>query len=177
MLLYFIDVNVFRIQKVCSTIGYFFKDWFITYYDVTHDPKVQPIDVLHAALRLRNDTSRFSSVSALSHYVQGLRLFMLTVFDEAEKYYLPHTAPKKAYGLSHEVVGQLYELGMEEGSVVIFYGSSSTLIDLALKRTMTSIGKTLAMNHYNYPDLNQQKFKPLVLSLVEFKDVSGYLEV
>jgi hypothetical protein len=80
---------------------------------------------------------------------------MLTVFDEAEKYYLPCTAPKKAYDLSRKAVGQLYELGMEESSVVILCGSSSTLVDLALKRTMTSIGKTLAMNHYDYPDLNQ----------------------
>lgn len=173
----FIDVNVIRIQTVCSTLGYFFKDWFITYYDVTRDPKVQPINVLHAALRLRGDRSHFLSVSALASYIRQQGFFMLTVFDEAEKYYLPRTAPEKEYGLSREAVGQLYELGMQKGSVVILCGSSSTLVDLALKRNMTSIGKTLAMNYYEYPDLNQQKFQPLVLPLVKFEDVSGYLRV
>lgn len=98
---------VFRIQKVCSIVGYFFKDWFITYYDVTRDPKVQPIEVLHAALRLRNDTSCFPSVAALAEYVRKQGLFMLTIFDEAEKYYLQRTAPKKEYELTREAVGQL----------------------------------------------------------------------
>lgn len=136
-----------------------------------------PIDVLHAALRLRNDSTRFKSIPALVSYLRQQGLFLLTVFDEAEKYYLQRTCPEEECQISQEAVGQLYELGMQKGSVVILCGSSSTLVDLALKRTMTSIGKTLAQNYYNYPDLNQQKFKPLVLPLVEFEDVSGYLEV
>jgi hypothetical protein len=61
---------------------------------------------------------------------------------------------------------------MQNGSVVILCGTSSTLVDLALNRNMTSFGETLAMNYYNYPGLNHQKFKPLVLPLVELEDVS-----
>jgi hypothetical protein len=162
---------------LCVTVGFYTDQFFVTYYDVTNDPTLSPLHVLHASLRLRGDQSLFDSIPALVEYLRKKNLFILTVFDEAEKYYLERTASASDYDLSKRAVAELYALGTQKGSLVILCGSSSKLVDLALKRTSTDIGKALARKYYEYADLNHQKFHPLVLPLVELNDVEGYIKV
>lgn len=169
--------DVIRIQKFCLTVGSSFDNFFVTYFDVTRNPNLTPLDVLHAALRLRGDETRFGSVTALVEYVRKQGLFLLTVFDEAEKFYRQQGATNDEYECSFEAVGQLYELGTQGGSFVVLCGSSSTLVDLALQRRSNAIGEALIRKYFAYPSLNQQKFCPLVLPLVARDDVAGYLKV
>jgi hypothetical protein len=166
-----------RIKQFCVVAGYLSEKLFITYYDVSVDTTLTPLDILRAALRRRGEYDSYDNIEVLVRNLRKKFEVVLTVFDEAEKWYQERTAPEEKIRISERAIGQLYSLGCQPGSTVILCGSSSKLVDLALKRRSTETSKALGMAYYDYADLNNQKYKPLVLPPVEFEDVEGYVKV
>jgi hypothetical protein len=166
-----------RLKRFCVVAGYLSERVFITYYDVSIDATLTPLDILRAALRRRGEYDGYDNIEVLVSELRKKFKVVLTVFDEAEKWYRERTAPDEEIHTSKQAIGQLYSLGCQPGSTVILCGSSSKLVDLALKRRLTETSKALGNAYYDYVDLNNQKYKPLVLPPVELENVEGYLRV
>jgi hypothetical protein len=164
-------------KQFCVVASYLSEKLFITYYDVSVDATLTPLDILRAALRRRGEYDGYDNIEVLVDNLRKKFEVVLTVFDEAEKWYRERTAHEDEIHISKRAIGQLYSLGCQPGSTVILCGSSSKLVDLALKRRLTETSKALGEAYCDYVDLNNQKYKPLILPPVEFEDVKGYVQV
>jgi hypothetical protein len=85
------------------------------------------------ALRRRGEYDGYDNIDVLVRELRKKFTVVLTVFDEAKKWYRECTAPADEVKISKQAIGQLYSLGCQKGSTVILCGSSSKLVDLALK--------------------------------------------
>jgi hypothetical protein len=167
-----------RIQRLCITAAYLSSKLFVTYFDVSIDPTLTPLDILRGALRARGIPDQFDNIESLVGHLRKEGLILFTIFDEAEKYFIRHNVENPVLiDISLRAVRELYLLGNERGSTVLLCGSSSKLADLALQRTSTDTAKSLMADYHPYASLNNQKYSPMTLPLVELDDVAGYLEV
>jgi len=156
-----------RVQKICITAGALSDTLFITYFDISNII-LDPVDILNEALRFEGDTRQFDDIRDLHDYVRDTKgKKLLTVIDEAHKYYVKRDTPRPTQEASIQIIRQLYELGIARGSCCILCGSSSKLVDLALQRSITETAKQLHREYIKYDSLNYQKFTPMVLPLIE----------
>ena len=136
------------------------------------------MDILNDALQFEGDSKQFEDIRDLLDYVRQTKgKKLLTVIDEAHKYYVKKTDSPVQKELSIQTVRQLYELGIACGSCCILCGSSSKLADLALQRSITATAKELLAEYISYGSLNDQKFTPMVLPLLGRGDIPEYLGV
>ena len=136
------------------------------------------MDILNDALQFEGDSKQFEDIRDLLDYVRQTKgKKLLTVIDEAHKYYVKKTDSPVQKELSIQTVHQLYELGIAHGSCCILCGSSSKLADLALQRSITATAKELLAEYISYGSLNDQKFTPMVLPLLGREDIPEYLGV
>jgi hypothetical protein len=133
--------------------------------------------MLLAALSLDEEAKTFAFENLVDYIKFTLKRKLLTVIDEAQKYYSLSTSPKEDQDFSSLCITQIYRLGIETGSSCVLCSSSSKLIELALQHQFTKQSKDLVLQYARSTSLNNQKFKPIVLSTVAFEELNYYLEV
>jgi predicted AAA+ superfamily ATPase len=122
------------VQKICIIAGALSNTLFITYFDISSNT-LDPVDILNEALRFEGDSAQFEDIRDHLDYIRNTKgKKLLTVIDEAHKYYVKRTDSLSKQEFSTQIVRQLYELGIARGSCCILCGSSSKLVDLALQR-------------------------------------------
>jgi hypothetical protein len=171
------------------------KHLFITYADVT-SATASPLSILQQALKLEGYSVHFTSVADAYNFISTqLKKKILIVIDEAQKYYTGYSQSsmeqaKKRVKIesetmpmddqkwrSHKCINEVYALSVNEGVTCILCGSSSKLVELGIQHSSTPIAQALLEHYPDSPNLNSQKFLPLVLNNVTLSQLKDYLQV
>jgi hypothetical protein len=94
-----------RVKRFCVVAGYLSEKVFITYYDVSLDAMLTSLDILHAALRYKGEYDGYDNIEVLVDDLRKKFKVILTIFDEAEKWYRECTAPEEEIRVSRQIIG------------------------------------------------------------------------
>lgn len=133
-----------------------------------------PLAILNIVLeKLFNQT--FDSLVSALQYLSKIQKHLLFILDEAQYLYvLPNS---KNYTTSLQTIEQIRQICSWPGSCCILCGSSTTLVDLVLRRKSTALGAMLVEKYDGYASLNHQKFMPVILPLLQKDEIGPYLKV